>query len=304
MKILVVGGGAIGGLYGGLLAKAGAKGSFVCRSNYKVIKEHGFDVKTALGDFNFKPEQVLKNTDDYQGVADYVLVTTKVLPEVDFIELLKPVIKNNTTIILLQNGIHIENDIAAAFPGIEIISGLAFVCVSQFEPGIIDHQDYGRLVLGVFPRGLSPKLEAIAELYRSVGLELETTDNIVKCRWKKLVWNAPYNPLSVIGRSATTEDIMLNKAMVTVVKKVMEEVCLLADLDGCPLKETVIDNNLDATEKMTAYKTSMVLDFENGRALETEAILGNAVRFAAENKVEVPYLKFLYVSLKLIERKG
>ncbi len=294
MKILIIGAGAIGALYGGKLAQAGAEVSITCRSDYDVIKKNGFHIKSCLGDFDFKPKYVLREAAEYKDTADFIIVTTKVLPQISAIDLIKPALHSNSSILLLQNGIHIEKPIAAAFPKHHLISGLAFVCASKETPGIINHQDYGKVTIGDYPNGCSDKTKLLAQLWNQVGINCTTSPTIQTDRWKKLIWNAAFNPMSVLAGGITTKEIMTNNLTKDLAQKIMQEVYLLAQADNCALPESIIADNLDATAKMTPYKTSMLLDFESKRPMEVEAILGNAVKFAQNKNIATPYLSSLY----------
>ena len=292
-KILVIGTGAIGGLYGGKLSQAGAEVSVICRSDYDLVKKNGLEIKTTWGDFNFKPKKVLKNSAEYQEKADFILVATKVLPEIPLVDLIRPALHPKTSIILLQNGIHIENPIAKAFPHHHLISALAFVCVGKIAPAKIHHQDYGRLVIGDFANGIPEKTSALSALWNKSGVPCEVSENIKIDRWKKLIWNAPFNPISVLGGGIDTKKILQNKRTENLVRNIMKEVCILAEADGCSLPSEIIENNIEATKKMTPYKTSMLLDFEAKRKMEIDAILGNAVHFAESKNIATPYLSSL-----------
>lgn len=293
-KILVIGAGAIGGLYSGKLWQAGVEIAVICRSDYEIVKENGFEIKSPWGDFNFKPQKVLKNISEYKDEADFILVATKVLPEISIPDLIAPVLTSKTSIILLQNGIHIENSIMKAFPNHHLISALAFVCVGKTALGKIHHQDYGRLVIGDFANQNIDKTSELAALWNQAGVSCEVSKNIRIDRWKKLVWNAPFNPISVLAGGIDTKKILQNKATEKLAINIMKEICILAEADGCALPQDIIKNNIEDTKKMTAYKTSMLLDFEAKRPMETEAILGNAVRFAESKNVAAPYLSSLY----------
>jgi len=296
-KVLVIGTGAIGGFYGGKLAQAGAEVSVVCRSDFDVVKSRGIEVKSCLGDFHFTPKKTLRDVDDYDEKADLILVATKVLPEISVVDLIKPALAAQTSIILLQNGIHIEKPIATAFSNHHLISGLAFVCVGKIAPGIIDHQDYGRLIIGDFPNGVSAKTAELILLWKKSGISCEASENILLERWRKLVWNAPFNPISVLFGGLNTKQILENSESRRLVENVMKEVCILAEIDGCKLPADIIEKNIELTEKMKPYETSMLLDFKAKRKMEVEAILGNAIRFAESKNVAVPYLSGLYNEL-------
>jgi len=151
IKVLLYGSGAVGSFYAGKLFQAGASVSVVSRSDFDVVKNHGISVKSVLGDFHFTPDRVLKNGVEYNDNADFIIVATKVLPEIDIYNLIKDSVKPGSSIVLLQNGIDIERPVVEKFPDNEIISALAFICVSRTEYGVIEHQDYGRIIQADYP---------------------------------------------------------------------------------------------------------------------------------------------------------
>lgn len=299
-KVLVAGAGAIGAFYGALLAKAGCEVSVLCRSGFEAVKQHGFQIISHdLGQWQFMPDQVLQNAADYQGNPDYILVCTKVIPEIDRAALIEPAVKANTAIVLVQNGIAIEKDMQTAFPWHEIISGLAFICCNQTSPGVIHHLAYGRLMLGNWPVSASEKTLQLSQWFNQAGIECTTTENIVAGRWQKCVWNAPFNPLSVLSGGLPTLAILQTQE--AFVRAVMQEVFDTAKALGYTLPSDIIDSNIERTYNMPPYKTSMLLDFEHGRPMETEAILGNAVRAAQSIGQPCPRLQSLYALMQLRE---
>jgi 2-dehydropantoate 2-reductase len=302
-RILVVGTGAIGGFYGGKLAQAGALVSTLCRSDYEVVKAKGISVTSTLGDFHFAPEKVIRDLGKYGPPPDYILVGLKVLPEIDTAAIIKEVVGAETAIVLLQNGVEIEEPVARAFPDNEIISGLAFICATRTSPGHIDHTDFGRVVIGRYPAGKSVKAEELARLFNEAGLKCEVTEDAVTARWRKLVWNAPFNPISVLAGGADTKTMVENPESLELARQVMEEVCKIAEAVGHPLPVGVVQENIEGTRRMSPYKSSMLVDFEAGRAMEVEAILGNGIRAAKRHNLAVPHMESLYGLLKLVDKK-
>lgn len=299
-KVLVVGAGAVGGFYGALLAKAGAEVAMVCRSNYGHVKQHGFDIESHnLGKWHFRPSQVLKDISEFEGNADYVLLCTKVLPGQDRASLIQAAVTDKTAIFFIQNGVEIEQDMLDAFPGNEVISGLAFICCNRIKPGLIAHLAYGRLAVGTLPGSIGPKTEALASLFNRSGIECIATVDIITERWKKCVWNAPFNPLSVLSGGLLTPDILHSQE--AFVRSIMQEICHIAEALGHPLPDTVVDQNIESTYAMPPYKTSMLIDYENGHPMEIEAILGNALRAGKNAGVKTPYLESVYTLMKLRE---
>jgi len=302
-RILIVGTGAIGGFYGGKLAQAGASVSTLCRSDYELVKSKGIIVTSTLGDFHFTPEKVIRNLSQYGPSPDYILVGLKVLPEIDTAKIIKEVVGAETAIVLLQNGVEIEEPVAQAFPDNEIISGLAFICATRTSPGHIDHTDFGRLVIGRFPAGKSARAEELATLFNDSGVVCEVSEDVVTARWRKLVWNAPFNPISVLGGGVDTKTMVENPESLELARKVMEEVYLIAAAAGHLLPEEVVQQNIDGTRAMAPYKSSMLVDFEAARPLEVEAILGNGLRVAERHGVSAPHMESLYGLLKLVDSK-
>ena len=302
-RVLIVGTGAIGGFYGGKLAQAGASVSALCRADYETVKSKGITVTSTLGDFHFTPEKVIRDLREYGPPPDYILVGLKVLPEIDTVEIIKEVVGPETAIVLLQNGVEIEEPVARAFPDNEIISGLAFICVTRTSPGHIDHTDFGRLVIGRFPAGKSAKTEELATLFNDSGVVCDLSEDVVTARWRKLVWNAPFNPISVLGGGVDTKTMVENPESLELARKVMEEVCLIAEAAGHPLPEEVVQQNIDGTRAMAPYKSSMLVDFEAARPMEVEAILGIGLRVAKRHGVSAPHMESLYGLLKLVDSK-
>lgn len=305
-RILIVGSGAIGSFYGAALQAAGADVSVVCRSDHDTVQADGIVVESErLGVRHLRPAQTLRSAADYRGGApDFLVLSVKVLEGVDRAALIRDAVGPDTAIVLIENGVEIEQEIADAFPANELISGLAFVQVSRIAPGRVRHFAFGDLLFGNYPSGLSRHSLRLAELLEAGGIKADTSDNVVGARWKKCVWNAAFNPISVLGGVLDTGHILEAEGGTAFVRRVMEEICAVAAAVGQPQPQQLIDQYLAGTAKAPAYKTSMALDFENGRPMETEVILGNAVRAARREGVTVPALEALYALMKMVERKA
>jgi 2-dehydropantoate 2-reductase len=299
-KILIVGAGAIGGFYGALLAKAGADVSVVCRSDYDVVKKQGYSIVSKdLGNWSFTPSQIIKKSADYKGQADYIILCTKVTAEADRVQLIKDAVTPNTSIVFIQNGVEVEQELVDAFPNNEIISGLAFICCNRLKPGVIDHLAYGKLTLGSVNKlsNKTGRVENLSQLFKQSGIKSNASDDIVTSRWLKCLWNASFNPLSVLSDGLSTQAILNSQEKL--IRTIMQEVCSIAQACGHALPEKSIDINIKNTQAMPPYKTSMLLDYENHKTMEIEAILGNAIRAAQREGVSCPTLDTLYALMKL-----
>lgn len=302
-NILIVGSGAIGSFYGAILARAGCRVSVVVRSEYEAVARDGIRIDSGkLGDLSFRPAAVYREVSECRQPPDYLLLCVKVLEGVDRAALIRPAVGEHTRIVLIENGIDIEAEIAEAFPRNPLVSALAFVGVSRTGPGKVVHKAYGRLVLGGYPEGRGEAALAFSELLESGGIAAPVSDDVVRERWIKCIWNAAFNPVSVLGGGADTRQILEAPEGEAHVRLLMEEVAAIAAAAGYALPEDYIPTSLENTRKMPAYHNSMALDYLNGRPLETEAILGNAIRVARRLKVAVPHLETVYALMKLRER--
>ena len=301
-KILIVGAGAIGSFYGALLSKAGADVSAVCRSDYQTVKQYGCNIKSNdLGNWTFKPSQVLKNAADYKGQTDYIILCTKITPEIDRSELIRGAVSEKTCIVFIQNGVEIEQELIDAFPDNEIISGLAFICCNRTQPGETHHLAYGKLTLGSLNKigQNSNRVEHLSDLINRAGIESIVTDKVISSRWLKCLWNAAFSPLSVLSGGLSTAEILSTQE--TLIRTIMLEVMQIAQACGHPLPAESIDINIKNTLNMPPYKTSMLLDYENHKTMEIETILGNTVSAACRQQVASPTLDTLYALMKLKE---
>jgi 2-dehydropantoate 2-reductase len=303
-SILIVGAGAVGALFGSALARQGAQVSVVCRSDYDVVSREGYDIiSPLLGNHRFYPQEVFREVAECKTPPDYLILTTKVLEGVDRAALIRPAVGPETVIVLIQNGVDIEAEIATAFPENEILSGLAIVGVGRSAPGMVNHQTMGQLNLGRYPSGASPAAERIATLLNGAGIGCKVTDNVVTARWQKAVWNATFNPISITGGMLDTSVMLGTPESTAFIQRAMAEVCAVAAAAGHPMPPKLIDQLIAGTKAIPPYHTSMALDYKYGRPMEIEAILGNTVRAARTHGVDTPILETLYALTKMIERR-
>jgi len=304
-RVLVVGAGAIGAFYGGVLARAGCEVSVVARADYDAVAKHGYRIDSVLGDLSFRPAQVLRAAEEWRGEADYVLVALKLVKGLDRAALIRPALGGGTAIVLVQNGVGIEDELAAALPGSELLSAVAYAAVSREAPGRVrHHSQYTRLVLGRYPGGGSAAATRFAELLKLGGSNCVVTEDIVGARWQKCAWNTVFNPVSALGGGLGTRDILGSDESTCFVREAIAEVCAIAAADGHALPADTVQRQIEGTLRMPNYVSSMGQDFLAGRPMETEALLGNAVRIGRAHGVPCPRLETLYALLLMLEQKS
>lgn len=237
--------------------------------------------------------------------CDVVVVALKATQNHLLPELLPPLINDNTIVLLLQNGINIEPEVAKIIGDNTLIGGLCFVCSNKVGKGHIRHIDYSAITIGQYASnyqaaGVTELMGKIAEDFEKAGIPIELNEDLLLARWKKLVWNIPYNGLSVV-LNARTDEIMANADTRFLAEELMREVQLGAKSCGRIIGDRFIEEMLDHTDKMKPYLTSMKLDYDGKRPLEVEAIVGNALGMAKEAGVDLPMISLLYRQLKFLD---
>jgi 2-dehydropantoate 2-reductase len=300
--IAIIGAGSVGGYYGGRLALHGHDVHFLMRSHAAHVREHGLKVRSVDGDFEVPPRR-MRVYDDPAAMppADLVMVTIKSTENAHLPRVIPPsMLKPDTTILTLQNGLGNEQELAELFGRERIVGGIAFVCINRVGPGVLVHEYPGFIRLGEF--GGSPRSErllGIAKLFDDAGVRGEIVDDLGAARWAKLVWNIPFNGLGAL-LDCTTDRLIGSERGVRLVTAVMREVIAAARGDGVFLPDDLPLQQIEATRTMGAYRTSTQADRQNGRAIEREAIFGRPLRIAQAAGIPTPNLELLYLALSLL----
>ncbi|KAG1057931.1 hypothetical protein G6F43_000258 [Rhizopus delemar] len=301
-RILTVGTGAVGAIYSWRLAKS-CEITAVCRSNFQNVLEKGFDINSAkFGQEIFHPHKVVRTVSDSVTSVpfDYVLVTLKALPEVyNVADIISPAIKDeNTAIVLIQNGLGVEEPIVERFSNNPIISIVAYIGTSQHEPGKITMLGNESLIVGKYLKAKRSSVEQQAKLVEYLkkgGVDVQEVDNIEKTRWQKLLWNASFSPICTLT-GMNTNEVLENEEATKAVKALINEMVEVANAEGCDFDVEQQTETMIARTYATAknYKPSMQLDKERGSPMEIEAILGNALKRAKTRGLSVPQLEMVH----------
>ncbi|MBD2490060.1 putative 2-dehydropantoate 2-reductase [Aulosira sp. FACHB-615] len=306
-KYAIIGTGALGGFYGAKLQKAGLDVHFLLKSDYEHVNQHGLIIESKDGDFTL-PQVNAYNDADKMPQCDVVIVALKTTQNYLLPKLLPPVIKNNGVVLVLQNGLDIELEISQIVSNVNIIGGLCFLCSNKVGQGHIRHVDYGQIVLGEYSHnyetaGITNIMQQIANDFQNAGIAIELTKDLLLARWQKLVWNIPYNGLSVV-LNARTDELMADPYTRQLVEQLMYEVAAGAKSTGRIIADSFIQKMLDYTVKMKPYRTSMKIDYDEQRPLEVEAIIGNSLRKAQAAGVFLPQINCLYNQLKFLDNRN
>ncbi|MGE4565540.1 MAG: ketopantoate reductase family protein [Victivallaceae bacterium] len=207
--------------------------------------------------------------------------------------MLRPAIHSpETSLLMIQNGIGVEPQVAAAFPKNPVYGAIAYIGVRRDGANRILHQGAGRFLFGKYgEKTITPEALALSKLYASVNVEARPVESLDFIRWQKLLWNAPFNTVSVLGGGLTTNEMTDRGRIEQLCREIMLEVITTASAEGVELPVKMIDDNIEYTRNFPPYKSSMLIDFEAGRPLEIDAIVGNVIKIADRHGIAVPRLK-------------
>ncbi|HWE94592.1 MAG TPA: 2-dehydropantoate 2-reductase [Tepidisphaeraceae bacterium] len=300
--ICIIGAGAVGGYYGARLAQHGHDVHFLLRSDFDAVRRNGWRVKSCDGDFTLAPgESHVHDDPRNMPKADLVLVTLKTTANDQFEPLIRPLVKEDTAILTLQNGLGSEERLAALFGKQHILGGMAFTCINRVGAGVIDHMAEGWVRIGEFGGGPSARARRVAELFCASKIDCKVLDNLRRGRWEKLSWNIPFNGLGAV-MDLTTDRLIGTEEGVALVLSIMQEVADAARALDAAIPEDLPRRHIDKTKLMGAYQTSMQVDRREGRLMEVEAILGEPLRQGTGAGVAMPRLKGLYEMAKAVNQ--
>lgn len=309
-QILLFGAGSLGTIYLYLLSKV-ASVTAVCRSNFDIVKKDGFIINSSIfgNNLHFRPN-VVKTCEEAVSSNgkpfDFLLVCSKAFPGT-IPDIIKPAVTPGcTTIVLLQNGIGIEEEYAEAFPTNPIVSCVAYLPATQRPAGIITHGEIELLEVGRYPVSAQHnRAQEFVDLVSAAGGTAEHHDDIQWKRWYKLLINASWNPICALTL-CTDADFMVSSELATeMVRDVMFEVADIARTYHHEISKAQIDFQMDRAIARIANKNgvepSMMQDVKAGRRIEVEAIVGNTVRLAKEKGVKCPKLEMIYILAKALD---
>lgn len=299
LKYGIIGSGAIGGYCGGKLAKAGKDVHFLFHSDYEYVKSNGLQIDSVDGDFHLSEVNAYRSTKDMPK-CDIVLVCLKSTNNGLLKEMLTPLLHKNTIVILIQNGIGLESDLQEVFPDLNLAGGLAFICASKNEPGRINHQSLGKINIGAYScSDISLLEEAIKDLNES-GIDTKLVD-YEEARWKKAVWNIPFNGMTVV-LNTTTDQLVNNPATEKLLREMMIEVIEAAQHAGVKNIDTSLaDKTIEMTKVMPPYSPSMKLDYDFKRPMEIKYLYSRSIEEAKKNGYDMVKAAMLEKQLLFIE---
>ena len=300
----VVGAGAVGLLYGTRLAVAGHPVRWLVRSDADALRRDGIEVTSEGDRLRIDPRDVVAATDPAElPASDVILLATKTTANSRLGEVVGEVCAPGAHVVVLQNGLGAEERIRREVTGLgAVLGGLCFVCAERTGPGRAVHLDYGAVTLAPLEPEHAPWAGAVADDLALAGVETSVLGDLGIARWRKLVWNIPFNGLCTL-LDATTEELLADRSTRALVVDLMDEVVAGARATGNELPSDARDQMLALTEQMRPYAPSMRLDHEAGRPLEVEAIHDAPARAARTAGAPMPHVEAVAAALRILDRR-
>jgi len=297
-KIAIVGPGAIGCYYGSRLAHVGEDVHFLMRSDLAEVRvKNRLQIKLPDQEIVVSAPRLHGSSSEI-GPCDLVIVALKTTANSVFEDLIRPLLHEHTVILTLQNGLGSDEQLAGLFGADRVMGGLCFICVNRTAPGEILCIEPGTVSFGEFGRSVSERLQTVAAMFTRAGVRCSTGDNLAELRWKKLVWNVPFNGLAIAAGGITTDLILARPELENLVRGLMTEVIEAADKLGHKIPLSLIEKQISSTRPMGAYRPSSLIDYLEGREVEVESIWGEPLRRAQKVGAAVPRLEMLYALLQ------
>jgi 2-dehydropantoate 2-reductase len=320
VRIAIAGAGAIGGYIGACLAKAGADVVLLARGPHlRAMQERGLRVISPDGNFDVAPQVV--GEVNAIGRADVVILGVKAHGLATLAPQLRQLLGPDTMVVSTQNGIpwwyfqnypgeldglHLERVdpggvIAKSIEPERVVGSLAYFSTDIAEPGVIHHIEGNRLSLGE-PSGIrTERIRALAAALVAAGVRAPVTTRFRHEIWVKLLGNVAFNPISALT-GGTLEELVRHPDLSRVIRDIMAETEAVAAKLNIELPIS-IEQRMAGAEKVGPHKTSMLQDYEAGRPMELDAIVGAVVELGERLGVPMPATRTVYACARMLDDK-
>jgi 2-dehydropantoate 2-reductase len=292
----IVGSGSIGIYFGSRLGAAGARVRFLMRSDLAAVRARGSVIlRERTGVIELRPALAFGSPGEV-GNVDLAIVALKTTSSDAAAGLVGPLLGPKTMILTLQNGLGADEFLAGLFGAERVAGGLVFMASMRTGPGEVTGFSPPVISVGKFGGPPDARVQGLAGQLKASGMAITVVENMLEARWRKLVWNIPFNGLSV-AEDLTTDLICANPALAEEVRALMREIQRAARGFGFEIPDDYLRKQFDVTPPMGPYQPSSLVDFRAGREVEVEAIWGEPLRRARAIGIEMPRLEALYSRL-------
>jgi len=303
MKIAIIGSGSIGLYYGAKLALSGQDVHFLMRSGRTEAARDGIHIfSEADGDAWLGDVQHHVSAGEI-GRCNLVIIALKTTQNASLTAHVPPLLAPDTILLTLQNGLGNEEFLAERFGAGHVMGGLCFVCLTRESPASVRHFGHGAVSIGEYQGPPQARTERVIAAFGDAGIETRGVDDLIGERWRKLVWNIPFNGIAVAEGGIAVDNILASPALFQQCRELMDETIAVAEKLGHPIRPGFAEFQIARTRDMGPYLPSTAVDFLAGRELEIDSIWGEPLRQARAAQVPTPRLEALHARLAEIGRK-
>jgi len=269
--VAIVGTGAVGGWYAGLLALAGHRVRCLARRDAGTLRLDGLRLRSGDGERRVRPEAVSADPADL-GRSEIVVVAGKATANRELAALAARLAEPDATLVTLQNGMGNAEALSAVADPSRVVAGLCFVCINRLAPGLVENTLPGHVRLAAAEGPANDRVRDVADLLAGAGVDARAEESLESVLWRKLCWNIPFNGLSIAAGGLTTDRILADPALRSRARELMLEVREAAAARGTPFGMDHVERQFSVTEGMGPYRTSSLIDFQEGREVEVDPI--------------------------------
>jgi 2-dehydropantoate 2-reductase len=300
-KVAVIGSGSVGLYYGGKLAADGRDVHFLLRSGFDEASQSGISIFSLNSETVHLDRPKIFRDVRQIGPCDVVIVALKSTSNRALENLVPSLLHDGTILLTLQNGLGNEELLAALFGAERVVGGLCFVCLTRRTAASVDHFGHGMLSIGEYCGSPLGRTRLLVEAFCQSGIDARLVADLATERWRKLVWNIPFNGLAVAEGGLTVDKILGDPVLKARCEALMNETITAATALGHPIEKQYADLQIERTYPMGSYQPSTLVDWLAGRELETEAMWGEPLRRAKTIGLSLPHLQLLYERLKQLQ---
>lgn len=285
MRVAVMGAGAVGCYFGARLKAAGHEVWFIARGErFGAMRQRGLRIESIAGDLEIPMVSVTKDPGTV-GPVDLVLFTVKSRDTREAAEATRAMVRRHTTVLVLQNGVENEVVVGEVLGRDHVVPGVAVIGVDMPEPNLIRHTNNGTITIGEVSGIETRRIKAIQDAFAQGGVEARVSSDILSVKWRKLVWNAAFNPLAALTGMRVLE-LLEHEGTRHLAEEAMREAIAVGRARGHRVDEDLIQRGTERNPSWADSKTSMLQDVERGRPTEVDALTGVVVREG--NRLGVP----------------
>lgn len=296
----IIGSGAIGGYYGALLARAGFDVHFLFHTAYQELKQNGLNIITIEGRFSLPVIIAYEHIQDMPR-CNVIIIALKTTQNNFLPSYLPHILKKNSVILIMQNGLGNEEYIASITNNHAIFCAITTIGAIKIAPGVIKATHHGVIKLAAYNKMADQEnlINDLTDCFIQSSIPCEIHQDYLQIRWQKLLWNIPFNGLSVVQNTTTDQ---LAKNSVPLLKAIASEIITIAKAYNREISPTTFEEMISLTASQIGYKPSMFYDYEQHKPLEIEYLYANPLAAAKEKGASCPEIENLYQQLKALDK--